>query len=503
MQTVLKSLIVSLVASLILISHAAAQDYPEVMFILDASGSMSEDAGGQTKMQAAKQVMAKLVPELAPEIGVGLTVYGHRRKGDCRDIEVVIPPGSDDRDNLLQKVKTLEPKGKTPISSALLTATGLLKNKENETTAILVSDGIETCGSDPCKVAAQLKATGVKLVIHVVGFDVGAAAARQLQCIAKATGGKYFSASNADSLLEAMQTVSDEVTQKVEEAKVTGVQAATGLGKLKIEMPKASEISLAFLQITRVKDGKIVKEMESPKASSVHPLLSGKYEVACGFATPNYGDPTLTEIGEVTIVKGETRELQLGSISFNIPKNLIDNDWKNRINVSEVILADAGTNEPLVTVRSNNNGYYNYKPKPVLAGIYNVLFRYATNTESPTVVARNVQVSPGKGTTVTLDCGIRFKAAESDLSGWELIPSDQETAVEDEDGTEGLKTPPLLQARAFSATGGGNASLWYPYLVPPGRYDLIVHVTGMDEPLPVAEGIELTPGQLLEFDAGL
>ena len=61
--------------------------------------------------------------------------------------------------------------------------------------------------------------------------------------------------------------------------------------------------------------------------------------------------------------------------------------------------------------------------------------------------------------------------------------------MEDEDGTEGLKTPPLLQARAFSATGGGNASLWYPYLVPPGRYDLIVHVTGMDEPLPVAEGI--------------
>ena len=91
MQTVLKSLIVSLVASLILISHAAAQDYPEVMFILDASGSMSEDAGGQTKMQAAKQVMAKLVPELAPEIGVGLTVYGHRRKETAGISEVVIP----------------------------------------------------------------------------------------------------------------------------------------------------------------------------------------------------------------------------------------------------------------------------------------------------------------------------------------------------------------------------------------------------------------------------
>ncbi len=502
MKHLIRTLIVTLAAAFMTISSASAQDYPEVLFILDASGSMAEDAGGQSKMEAAKLVMAKLVPELAPEVAVGLTVYGHRRKGDCRDIEVAIPPGSTDRDGLLAKVQSLQPMGKTPISSAILTAAGLLKTKENETTIVLVSDGIETCGSDPCKVAAQLKATGAKFVMHVVGFDVGAAAAKQLQCVAKATGGKYFSANDGESLLEAMQTVSAEVTQKVEAAKATTVQAGTGLGKLHVAMPKDSNGSLAFIQITRVKDGKVVKKVESVKADSIHPLLSGQYAVACGFATPNYGEPTLTEIGEVTIVKGETRELQLGSISFNIPKDLVDNDWKNRINVSEVILADAGTNTPIVTVLSNNNGYYNYKPKPVLAGVYNVLFRYSTNTETPTTVARSVQVSPGKDTVVTLDCGIRLKVAESDISGWDLIPKDQETAAEDEDGADSAPTP-LLQARAFSATGGGNDSLWYPYLVPPGRYDLVVHVTGMDEPLPVAEDVELAPRQLLQFDAGL
>lgn len=503
MQRLIHTLIVALAAVLTPLTSSSAQDYPEVMFILDASGSMAEDAGGQTKMEAAKQVMGKVVPELAPEVAVGLTVYGHRRKGDCRDIEVVVPPGSDDRDALLAKVKALQPRGKTPISSAILTVAGLLKTKENETTIVLVSDGIETCGSDPCKVAAQLKATGAKFVMHVVGFDVGAAAAKQLQCVAKATGGKYFSASDGDSLLKALQTVSAEATQKVEAAKATTVQAATGLGKLQVSMPKGSEVSLAFLQITRVKDGKILKKVESVKAESIHPLLSGKYTVACGFATPNYGAPTLTEIGEITIVKGETRDLQLGSISFNIPKDLVDNDWKNRINISEVVLADAGTNEPVVTVLSNNNGYYNYKPKPVLAGVYNVSFRYSTNTEDPTIVSRNVQVSPGKDTVVTLDCGIRLKLAESDISGWDLVPKDQETAVEEEDEAENPARLPLLQVRAFSATGGGGDSLWYPYLVPPGRYDLMVHVTGMDEPLPVAEDVELGAGKLLQFDAGL
>ena len=503
MRRLVHTMIASLAAALSLVAPTLAQNYPEVMFILDASGSMLEEAGGQVKMDTAKEVMARIVPELAPEVAVGLTAYGHRRKGDCSDIEIAIPPGSTDRTNLLAKVKSLQAKGKTPISAAILTAAGQLKTKEAETTIVLVSDGMETCGGDPCKVAAQLKATGAKFVIHVVGFDVGAAAARQLQCVAQATGGKYFSADNGESLLEAMQTVKAEVAQKVEAAKVTAVQSGTGLGKLRIAMPEGSESSLAFLQITRVADGKVVKQVEGPKADSSHPLLSGKYAIHCGFATPNYGDPTLTKIGEVTVDKGETREIQLGAISFNIPKDLLDSDWKNRINVTEVILADAGTNAPLVSVLSNNNGYYNYKPKPVVAGIYNVLFRYSTNTDGPTIVARNVQVLPSKDTVVTLDCGIRLKAAESDISSWDLIPRAGSTTVEDEEGTSSPGPAPLLEARAFDATGGGNASLWYPYLVPAGHYDLIVHVAGMDEPLPVAEDIKLEPGQILEFDTGL
>ena len=99
----------SLAALLAPAAATHAQDYPEVMFILDASGSMSEDAGGTCKMDAAKKVMAQIVPDLDPEVRVGLIVYGHRRKGDCRDIEMVIPPGRTDRDKLLARVKSLEP----------------------------------------------------------------------------------------------------------------------------------------------------------------------------------------------------------------------------------------------------------------------------------------------------------------------------------------------------------------------------------------------------------
>lgn len=100
-------------------------------------------AGNETKIEAAKAVMAEVVPSLEADVKVGLIAYGHRRKGDCSDIEVLVPPGSNDRDALLERVQAIQPKGKTPLSDAVATAVGRLKTKEAETTIVLVSDGIE------------------------------------------------------------------------------------------------------------------------------------------------------------------------------------------------------------------------------------------------------------------------------------------------------------------------------------------------------------------------
>ena len=175
-------------------SNAAAPNYPEVVFILDASGSMWGQAGGKAKIAIAKEVMAQAVPGLPAEVRLGLVAYGHRKKGDCSDVEVLVAPGSSDRAGLLKKVQALSPKGKTPIAGSLKQTAEMLKSKENETTIVLVSDGMETCDADPCGVVKALKASGIKFVLHVVGFDVDAKGKQQLTCLAQAGGGKYFSA---------------------------------------------------------------------------------------------------------------------------------------------------------------------------------------------------------------------------------------------------------------------------------------------------------------------
>lgn len=477
----------------------ASDSLPEIMFILDSSGSMSEIAGGKQKMVAAKEVMQQIVPQLDQNIRIGLTAYGHRHPGDCQDIEVLLPPGSNDRDALLAHVQRLQPRGKTPISAAILSTASLLRLKDAETTIILVSDGIETCGGDPCQVVKQLKSAGSKFIMHVVGFDVNPAAEQQLKCAAAAGDGTYFSASNSQQLLEALKTVVDEVqekVQKVERANVANVQGTSPLGKLKVTMPVGSEVSLTELKIVAADGGKGNRTVEKPKPNATYPLKSGAYRVELGFATPSYGAATRTELGTIEVKRGETKEIQLGSISFNIPESI-----EKSIAVEEVLVADAGTNNIVVTVRKNGNSYYHFKPKPIVAGLYSVLFRYSINRDAkPSVVARNVVVKPGKDTVVTLSHGFQLRQAD-DVTGWDLIPATNRVADASEDGDKSHVESAALSIRYTGL--GSKQRLWYPHVLPPGRYNLNVMLKGMDEPLLAGEDIVIQPGQMHQFDAGL
>jgi len=198
----------------------------DTMLILDASGSMWGQVDGQTKISAARAAVDTILGKWKPSDRLGLIAYGHRSKGDCKDIEVIAPVGAFDAERIRGAVKGLNPKGKTPMADSLRLAASALKSSENKATVVLVSDGIETCVADPCAVAAELKKSGIGFTAHVVGFDVADPAAKaQLQCIARVTGGVYLDARNASGLQDALGRA---------------VEAAQG-GKVKSEAPAKAE----------------------------------------------------------------------------------------------------------------------------------------------------------------------------------------------------------------------------------------------------------------------
>lgn len=175
-------------------------DAPEasVMLILDGSGSMWGQVDGVTKIEIAKQTLTAIIRDLPDSTRVGLILYGHRTKGDCDDVETAAPMGPVDKDALAARISAVNPKGKTPITRSIRRAVEEIRKEEAASTIVLVSDGEETCDPDPCEAARLLKESGVDFVIHVVGFDVTDEQRRQLECIAEATGGRYYAAGNAE-----------------------------------------------------------------------------------------------------------------------------------------------------------------------------------------------------------------------------------------------------------------------------------------------------------------
>ena len=140
--------------------------------------------------------------------------YGHRKKGDCEDIELLVPPTSANRDAIIKAVGNIVPKGKTPLCDAVLMAANFLKFEEKKASVILVSDGIETCGKDPCAIGSQLAAQGIDFVCHVVAFDITREKNAGLDCLSSETGGLYLEAKDADSLKDALKQAVQTVVMK-------------------------------------------------------------------------------------------------------------------------------------------------------------------------------------------------------------------------------------------------------------------------------------------------
>ncbi|WAC18389.1 VWA domain-containing protein [Luteolibacter sp. SL250] len=174
------------------------------LIVFDASGSMWGQINGKPKIEIAREVVRNLVTDLPSTTELGLMAYGHRRKGDCADIELLIPVGQIDKSTFIKTVDGIVPKGMTPITASLELAAEGLGYKENKATVILVSDGLETCDADPCAAAKKLEQLGVDFTAHVIAFDLKPEETEKLRCISDSTGGRFFPASDAASLKDAL-----------------------------------------------------------------------------------------------------------------------------------------------------------------------------------------------------------------------------------------------------------------------------------------------------------
>lgn len=186
------------------ISHA--ETAKRAIIVYDGSGSMWGQISGTPKHQIARQALRDMLETVPATMELGLMAYGHRSKGNCNDIELLVTPGANNKAAILQAVENMRYLGKTPLTAAVQQAAIQLRHTEEAATVILITDGEETCKADPCALGTELAASGVDFTAHVVGLGLTQQQGEHVACLAHNTGGQYFSANDAAKLSEALHT---------------------------------------------------------------------------------------------------------------------------------------------------------------------------------------------------------------------------------------------------------------------------------------------------------
>ncbi|MER9687847.1 VWA domain-containing protein [Mesorhizobium sp. M0139] len=176
----------------------------KVIIILDASGSMWAQIDGKPKLEIARESLRTVLQSVPGDDEIGFMAYGHREKGSCDDIELIVPPQAGSASAISAAADSLKFLGKTPLTAAVKQAAEALKYTEDKATVVLITDGLETCEGDPCALGKELEASGVDFTVDVVGFGLTADEGKQIACLADNTGGKYIQASDEKALQEAL-----------------------------------------------------------------------------------------------------------------------------------------------------------------------------------------------------------------------------------------------------------------------------------------------------------
>jgi len=177
-----------------------------ILFVLDGSQSMYGRWQSDIKMNIAQNLLSNLLDSLkaVENIQLALRVYGHQKTyppQDCNDTRLVVPFANDNALRIKNQLRYIKPKGTTPIAFALEQSANDFPDCDNcRNIIILITDGLEECGGDPCAVSQDLQKKGIALKPFVIG--IGRDFREAFDCV-----GTYYDASSEEQFGKALDLV--------------------------------------------------------------------------------------------------------------------------------------------------------------------------------------------------------------------------------------------------------------------------------------------------------
>ncbi|MBO9667538.1 MAG: VWA domain-containing protein, partial [Bdellovibrio sp.] len=183
---------------------------PLVEYIIDSSGSMGQILSNKkTKIFVMKKILSRyLVSQWTEKSSSGMRVIGSRRKKDCKDNYLAIPPGNAKLGVIEGTVKTMDPMGMTPLYDSMKDAYKDLSGYAGPRRIVVFTDGEETCGKDPCKFAKEVMQKDVDFKFFVIAFGLKGQeeTLQKLKCI-----GDVHQADDEDQLDDLFQDINKDL----------------------------------------------------------------------------------------------------------------------------------------------------------------------------------------------------------------------------------------------------------------------------------------------------
>jgi Ca-activated chloride channel family protein len=185
----------------------------DAMLVFDASKSMAAAAGDNTglrRIDSVRTALARILPRVAPKRRLGLITYGPGSRPACVNVSLEFRPVPNAAAQIMSRLESLKPDGKTPLTRAIRMAADALDYRNRPATIVLLTDGEETCGGGPCALARLLKAEGARTTVHVISYRIASAVGSDgvfaSRCLADETGGLYVAADTVDEVAAALET---------------------------------------------------------------------------------------------------------------------------------------------------------------------------------------------------------------------------------------------------------------------------------------------------------
>ena len=225
---------------------AAKREEATVIMVTDTSGSMLAKDVRPNRLTAAREAALTLTKQVPEDFRLGLIKFGSQA-------EQVVEPTTD-RGRMELALRQLDVAGGTAMGDGLklgLEAAetpipdGLGGTRKLPTAIVLLSDGANTRGEDPIDIAQQAKKAKIRIYTVALGTPDGTLDTKRpdgstrsqkvppdtltLREIARDTGGRYFSAPDADQLEAVYSGLATRFATVNEKQEMTASFAGFGL----------------------------------------------------------------------------------------------------------------------------------------------------------------------------------------------------------------------------------------------------------------------------------